>query len=127
GAVVFSVKDTVPETITLTVTDTTDSVVLQKQPKVDFVTPPAAAGGITASPTSVNANGSDTTTITVTLQDAKGNPSANKLVNLSQGNGGSIITTGSGRTDSSGRVQFIATDNIAESVIYTAVDVSDRN
>jgi len=74
GAVVFSIKDTVPEFVTFTATDTTDAVVLQTQIEVVFVSPPAAAGGISANPTTVNANGSDATTITVTLQDAKGNP-----------------------------------------------------
>src|SRR5205085_10308896 len=124
GAVVFSVKDTVPETITLTVTDTTDSVVLQKQPKVDFVTPPAAAGGIIASPTSVNANGSDTTTITVTLQDANGNPSSDKLVNLSQGDGSSIITASTAVTDATGKAQFTASNSVAQTLIYTPAHVT---
>ena len=47
GAVIFSVKSTVPEIVTFTATDTTDGVVLQKQVEVAFVAPPAAAGGIT--------------------------------------------------------------------------------
>src|SRR5205823_8709223 len=92
GAVVFSIKDTTPEIVTFTATDTTDGVVLQKQVEVAFVEPPATAGGISASPTNVLANGADKTTITVTLQDAKGNPSPNKVISLSQGNGGSIIS-----------------------------------
>src|SRR5438067_1859763 len=98
GAVIFSLKDTTPEILTFTATDTTDGVVLQKQVEVAFVTRPAAAGGISASPATVNANGSDATTITVTLQDAKGNPSPGKVVNLSQGNGASIISTSSAVT-----------------------------
>ena len=127
GAVVFSIKDTVPEKVTLTATDTTDGVSLQTQVKVLFLSRPAAAGGISAIPTTINANGSDTTTITVTLQDANGNPSPNKLVNLSQGNGASIISATTARTDATGKVQFKAVDNKAETVTYTAVDVTDGN
>ena len=127
GAVVFSIKDTVPEKVTLTATDTTDGVSLQTQVKVLFLARPAAAGGISATPTTVNANGSDTTTITVTLQDANGNPSPNKLVNLSQGNGASIISATTARTDATGKLQFKAVDNKAETVTYTGVDVTDGN
>src|SRR5205814_4038637 len=36
GAVIFSVKDTVPEIVTFTATDTTDGMVLQKQVDVAF-------------------------------------------------------------------------------------------
>lgn len=125
GAVVFSVKNTTPERVTFTAT--TDGVVLQQQAEVIFGSRPAAAGSITASPNTVNANGTETTTITVTLQDALGNPSPNKLVNLSQGNGASIISATTGRTDPTGRVQFTAVSNKSEVVTYSAVDVTDRN
>src|SRR5205807_1915587 len=112
---------------TLTATDTTDGTVLQQQATVAFVSPPAAAGGISANPTTVSANGSDTTTMTVTLQDAKGNPSPGKLVSLSQGNGASIISATTAITDATGRMQFSATDRIAETVTYTATDITDGN
>jgi hypothetical protein len=127
GAVVFSVKDNLPEFVTFTATDTTDNIVLQNQVEVAFITRPATAGGIVASPTTVTANGSDATTITVTLQDANGNPSPNKLVNLSQGNGASIISATSAITDATGKVQFTAVSNKDEIVTYSAVDVTDRN
>jgi hypothetical protein len=71
----------------VTFTATVNGTALSQHPTVQFVSRPATAGSIAASPTTVNANGSDTTTITVTLQDANGNPSPNKLVNLSQGDG----------------------------------------
>ena len=127
GAVIFSVKDTTPEIITFTATDTTDGVVLQQTVDVAFGARPAAAGGIDATPRTVTANGSDMTTITVTLQDANGNPSPDKVVNLSQGNGGSMIVTATAKTDATGKAQFKAVDYNAESVTYTAVDLSDRN
>jgi Bacterial Ig-like domain (group 1) len=61
------------------------------------------------------------------LQDANGNPSPNKLVNLSQGNGASIISATTARTDAMGKVLFTAVSSKSEIVTYTAVDVSDRN
>ena len=125
GAVTFSIKDTTPEIVTLTATDTTDGVVLQTQVEVAFIERPAAAGGISATPTTVNANGSDTTTITVTLQDANGNPSPNKEILLSQGNGSSIISGTTATTDATGKVSFTAVSVKAETVTYTAVDVTD--
>ena len=49
------------------------------------------------------------TTITVTLKDAKGNATPGKLVNLSQ-TGNSVITGPTPQvTDSSGNIQFTAT------------------
>lgn len=127
GAVVFSVKDTTPEIVTFTATDMTDGVALQTQVDVAFVALPAAAGGITASPNTVNADGSTTTTITVTLQDAKGGPAPDKVVNLSQGDGGSVISTTTATTDAMGKAQFTAVSSKAETVTYTAVDVTDQN
>ncbi len=125
GAALFTVTDTVPETVTFTATGGT--LPLSQHPTVKFVPPAAAAGGISASPTTVNANGSDTTTITVTLQDAKGNPSPGKVVNLSQGNGASIISATTATTDATGKLKFTAVDFTTETVTYTAVDVTDGN
>ena len=116
-----------PEIVTLTATDTTDGIVLQQQATVGFVEPPATAGGIAVTPTMVKANGIDMTTITVTLQDAEGQPATDKLVNLSQGNGSSIIQTTEAFTDVTGRARFTATNSVEQPVIYTAVDVSDGN
>ena len=127
GAVIFSVKDSTPEIVTLTATDATDGVVLQQPVEVGFIARPAAAGGITANPTTVTANGSDTTIITVTLRDANGNPSPDKVINLSQGNGASIISSTTSITDATGKAQFTAVDYNAETVTYTAVDVTDRD
>ncbi len=79
---------------------------------------------ITASTTSVVANGTSTATITVTLLDVNSNPVANKVVSIS-GNGSSIIsTTGgtyTGTSNYSGVVVFNVKDNISESVTYTVV------
>ena len=63
----------------------------------------------------------------MTLQDANGNPSPNKLVNLSQGNGSSTITATTASTDATGKIQFTAINSIAQTVTYTAFDVTDGN
>ena len=125
GAALFTVTDTFLETVTFTAT--VNGIPLSQHPTVQFVSRPAAAGSIVAGPSTVNANGSDTTTITVTLQDANGNPSPNKLVNLSQGNGSSTITGTTASTDATGKVQFTAFNSVTQAVTYTAVDVTDGN
>lgn len=128
GAVVFHVTNTAIEDVTFTATDATDGVTLPQTATISFVAPPAAAGGISASPNTVPANGTSTTTITVTLRDAQGRGTPGKLITPSQGNGHSIITGPSPAvTDASGQIQFTATDNVSETVIYTAVDVTDGN
>jgi len=76
----------------------------------------------------VASDGTSTTTITVTLKDALNRPTPGKLINLSQASGHSIITGPSPAvTDANGQVQFTATDNVSETVTYTAVDVTDGN
>ena len=125
GEALFAVTDTVPETVTLTAS--TAAGAIPGSVTVTFVSPPAASGGISASPTTVTADGSSTTTITVTLKDANGNPSPGKTVGLAQGNGGSQISAASATTDATGTVNFTATDALAETVTYTATDLTDGN
>src|SRR5262249_54790824 len=126
GAVVFTVKNATIQDVTFTAT--VDGVPLTKTAKVSFVSPPATAGSIVASPTTVAADGHSTTTITVTLQDAKGKGTSGKIVTISQGSGHSIVTSPSPAvTDANGQIQFTATDNVGETVIYSAVDVTDGN
>jgi hypothetical protein len=125
GAALFEVTDTVPETVTLNAS--TSAGALPGTAMVTFVSPPAASGGISASPTTVTADGVSTTGITVTLKDANGNPSPYKVVGLAQGNGGSQISAATATTDSTGTVNFIATDNLAQTVTYTATDITDGN
>ena len=128
GAVTFAVTDTALETVTFVVTDTTDGVTLTTQPMLAFVGPPATGGSINASPSSVASNGSSQATITVTLQNAAGAGAAGKLVTLSQGSAHSVITAPNPPvTGADGQIQFTATDNVSETVTYTAVDVYDAN
>ncbi len=125
GAVQFAVTDTTLETVTLTAFDVTDNVGL-KSTTITFVSPPATAGSINGFPTSVPANGASTTTIVVTLQDAQAMPVSGKLVTLSVGGAHAIVTGPSPSvTNAMGQIQFTATNRTAETVTFTAVDVTD--
>jgi hypothetical protein len=126
SSVTFMVNDATVENVTFTATDTTDGVTIAQTAAVNFTGPPATAGGIGANPASVAADGMSASTITVTLQDAKGNPAPNKEVVITQGGGHSNVNGPTPSfTDSSGKVQFTATNLITESVTYGAVDVTD--
>ncbi|MGD0120871.1 MAG: protease pro-enzyme activation domain-containing protein [Candidatus Binatus sp.] len=81
GAAVFTVTDLLPETLTLTATDTTDGVQLSTTPTLSFITPPAASAGIVASLSSVANDGTSDSVITVTLKDSLGRE-ANRLPTL---------------------------------------------
>jgi hypothetical protein len=128
GTATFTLTDLTPETITITARDTTDNIVLTNTATVPFVVPPAAGAGINAFPTTVNADNVSTATITLTLQDALGRPTPGKLVTLSQGGGHSIINGPTPSvTDSNGQIQFTAVDQVAETVTYSATDITDGN
>jgi hypothetical protein len=73
----------------------------------------------------VTANGTSTSTITVTLKDWSGNPVSGKTVSLAAGSGSSTITTVSGTTNSSGQATFTVTDTTPQIVTYTATDTTD--
>jgi hypothetical protein len=85
----------------------------------------AAQSTVSASPTSLVADGSATSTITVTVKDANGNPVSGKAVSLSQGTGSSTISAASGPSSTSGVVTFTVKDTKAETVTYTATDTTD--
>jgi hypothetical protein len=126
GAVVFEVSNLTAETVVFTATDATDSIVLLEESEITFIVPPAAAGGITAFPTAVAADGSSSTTITVTLRDALDRPSPRKEITLSQGGGHAIISGPSPPvTDENGEIQFTATNRVDETITFTAIDVTD--
>jgi hypothetical protein len=124
GAVVFTVTDATVEEVTFTAI--ADGMTLTQTATINFIAPPATAGGISASPTSVFANGIDTTIITVTLRDAQNNPTPGKEIRLAQGNGRSVISgPNPSVTDANGEIQFTATNLVNEVVTYTAVDMTD--
>ena len=128
GTATFTLTDLTTENVTLTATDITDGLVLPHTITVPFVVPPAASAGINAFPTPIPADGVTTTTITLTLQDGLGRPTPGKLVTLSQGAGHSVIQGPTpSLTDNNGQIRFTAVNQVAETVTYTATDVSDGN
>ncbi|MGD0671513.1 MAG: Ig-like domain-containing protein [Candidatus Binatus sp.] len=128
GAAVFSITDLNTENLTLTATDTTDSVTLAQKASLSFVPPPATSAGIVASLSTEPADGSTADTITVTLTDSLGRPTPGKVVALDQGSASSVITVPSPAvTGSNGEIQFAVTDIHTETVAYTATDVTDGN
>ena len=80
---------------------------------------------VSASPPSVVADGTTTSTITVTLLDSVSNPVSGKTVTLAAGSGSSVISAASGPSDASGVVTFTVKDAVAETVTYTAHDTTD--
>src|SRR5678815_3159394 len=80
---------------------------------------------VSAAPASVTADGSATSTITVTLRDAQANPVSGKTVTLAKSGGSSTITTVSGVTNGSGVATFTVKDTVAEATTYTATDTTD--
>ncbi len=85
----------------------------------------ASNSTVVANPTSVPADGTTTSTITVTLKDGAGNPVSGKTVTLSAGSGSSTISPASGPSNASGVVTFTVKDSVVESVTYTATDTTD--
>ena len=85
GRAQFAVTDTTVETVTYTATDDSDSEPLTQTASVGFTNPPSTAKTtIIAAPSSVLANGSATSTITVTLEDQNGVRLSGKNLCLTQ-------------------------------------------
>jgi hypothetical protein len=129
ATVTFTTGPSAPATYTVTATDdTTPSNLTGTSPAIS-----TSVGGVSApdstigaAPASVPADGSTTSTITVTLTDALGNPIAGKTVTLTQpGGASSSISSASGPSDSSGHVTFTVSNVKGETVAYTATDTTD--
>ncbi len=128
GVATFTVKDSTPQTVTYTAKDTTYNVTVTQTAQVVFFGAPVSTGGctsVTASPTSLLADGIQSTTITVKLCDTNGNPVTGVTVQLLQGSGSSAISPSTSTTDLTGTVQFTATDTTAQVVTYSARDTTD--
>ncbi len=85
----------------------------------------AANSTVSADPTSVVADGSSTSTITVTLLDASSNPVSDRDVILGADTGSSVISPVSVTTDANGQATFTVSDTVPEVVTYTATDTTD--
>jgi hypothetical protein len=81
---------------------------------------------VVSSSASVVADGSTTSTLTVTLEDASGNPVSGKAVTLSSSRGATdTISAASGASSASGVVTFTVRSSTTGPSIYTAVDATD--
>ena len=87
-------------------------------------TPSASLSTVTASPTSVVADGIDDSTVTVTINGVNAQsatvPIAGASVSLTQGSGHSTISQPTSTTNSLGVATFTVDDSSTESVTYTA-------
>ena len=83
---------------------------------------------VAASPSTVLADGSATSTITVTLQDAFGNGIAGDTIALASSRGASdLITPASSAADANGVATFTVSSVIAGSAILTATDTTSTD
>ena len=127
GTALFFVNDTTAETVTYSAMDTTDSVAITQTASVTFdaTAPQASNSAISASPTTVPADGSTSSKVTVTLQDHNNNPVPGRKIALAAAGGSSVITAISGTTNAQGQATFSVTDTTTEVVTYTATDTTD--
>ena len=105
----------------LTVVDRDDSSITGKKEGITVNAGTADNWMTTAASTAsaVTANGSDSSTITVTVKDSYGNPISGKTVTMEQGSGSSVITTVHGTSQADGTAVFTAKSTKAETVVYT--------
>ena len=82
---------------------------------------------VSASPASVTADGSSSSTITVALKNGYGNPVRGITVTLAGSGGSSTISAASGVSDVNGLVTFTVQDTVVETTTYTATDTSDSD
>lgn len=133
----FSITDLYPETVIFTATDS-NGVVIDETASITF-TPSASEASnssVTASPATVPADGSSSTSITVTLKDSSGNPVSGHQVTLSN-DGTGVVESGQGTgatpttatTNTNGVASFTATalDALGETVVFSATDTTDSN
>ena len=79
---------------------------------------------VVADPTTIPGDGTGTATITVTLKDRYENLISGQNVELTQGSGSSVITPATAVSDNNGRAVFTVHSVRAETVTYTARDIS---
>jgi hypothetical protein len=128
GTAFFTVSDLSAETVTFTATDTTDGVQLSQPVSVTFDVAPAASAGISANPPAVVADGQSAATVVVTLKDSLNRAAPGKTVTLSNGGAHAVINGPvPSVTDANGQIQFSVTDQVNETVTFTAIDVTDSN
>jgi Bacterial Ig-like domain (group 1) len=128
GNVLFEANDTTAERVTFSATDTTDNnLTVTQTVSVLFLATEVQAtqSDVSASPSTVPANGTSASTITVTLRDHNRNPVPGLAVKLIPQNGSSKVTVIGSVTNSAGQAKFSVTDSRNEKVTYLANDVTD--
>jgi hypothetical protein len=137
GQAAFSVSDTTAETVTYVATDATDGLTLAQKITIQFevAAPSATRSTVSASATSVPADGQSPVVIGVDVVDQFGAPLAGQVISVAPSAGSfarlhPITVAGSGTggtTNSTGLAEFEADDEVAESVTFTAVDTTANN
>jgi hypothetical protein len=114
-----------PEVVTLNAVDTTAPSTLVQSVQVSFVLRPdeAMTSTIVATPGTVEANGTATAVVVVTLHN-NGVLLSGNVVSLSQGTGHGAITTADPVSNANGQVTFTVTNLTAESVALQATDLT---
>jgi len=128
GVATFTVTSTIAGTNVFEATG--DNITLSEKATVTFTAGAVSStlSTVTASPSSVMANGVSTSTITVTLKDANGNLVAGKTVTLASSRSSSdTISAASGPSSDSGVVTFTVASSTPGLSVYTATDVTDAN
>ena len=128
GVVTFTVKATTTGAPIFTATDASDSLIVVQTATVNFVagTGNAANSTVTAAPAAVLADGSTTSTITVTLKDATTNPVSGKTVTLASSRGAvDTISAASGTSTTAGVVTFSVKSTTPGTPVFTATDATD--
>ena len=134
GAAVFTISDSTAETVVFSATDVTDTTPITQTASVMFETPvpSPSMSTISASPSTVPADGSSSSTVVVTIEDQFGNALAGKAVTVhltdASGNAEAPPVVGAatpGTTDASGKVEYTVKDTSAETVTIGAVDTTD--
>ena len=121
GVYTFSVTNTAAEQVTVTIT--ASGITLADVPTIDFVAGPVSASSTaSANPTTVPADGSTASTVTVTLQDANGNAISGLAATdfaITHSSGTAVTGTISEPTPGSGIYEFTVTNSSQESVTIT--------
>jgi len=128
GVATFIISSIVAGTATFTAHDTSDSVTLTQTVNETYNPGPVSqsVSTVSAFPTTVIANGTSSSTITVILTDANGNAVSGKSVSLASSRGGAdTITTVSGTTNGSGVASFSVKSTSTGTAIISATDTTD--
>jgi hypothetical protein len=131
GQATFTATDATAEVVTFQATDVSDSnTPLTSEAVVTFgnptIPPPVATFcSVAASATTVPADGTSTSTISVLLYNGDGDAVPGKTVTLAASGGSATVTAVNATSNNSGNALFTVSDTKAESVTFTAEDTTD--